>query len=132
MVAVVVILGGGLLAFITMGKGGRAHLNQDKYRSQWLRIEGEVDRDNQASYHLAILNADKLLDAALKERGFAGNTMGERMKSAQGNWTNANDVWTAHKVRNKIAHEQGVQIDHKLTKHCLTKFKQALKDIGAV
>ena len=81
---------------------------------------------------MAILNADKLLDQALRQRGFKGETMGERMKSAQNVWSNANHVWTAHKVRNRIAHESGVKVDYDITRRALVAFKQALKDVGAI
>lgn len=130
--AIVLIVGGGLLAFITMGKGGKQHLDVEKYRVRWLTIEQSVKHDETASHQLSILQADKLLDLALKERGFAGNTMGERMKSAQKVWSNANHVWTAHKLRNQIAHETAFQLNHDMTKRALSSFRQALKDLGAV
>lgn len=130
--AVVLIVGGGLLAFITMGKGGKQHLDVEKYRVRWLTIEQAVKPDETATHQLSILQADKLLDLALKERGFAGNTMGERMKSAQKAWSDANHVWTAHKLRNQIAHETAFQLNYDMTKRALSAFRQALKDLGAV
>ncbi len=130
--ALILIVGGGLLAFITMGRGGKQHLDVEKYRVRWLTVEQQVKEGDGNSYQLAILNADKLLDHALKERGFAGNTMGERMKSAQRVWTNANHVWTAHKIRNQIAHEAVVKLNYDMTKRALAAFRQALKDLGAV
>jgi len=130
--ALILIVGGGLLAFITMGKGGKQHLDVEKYRVKWLTIEQQVKENSESSCQLGILNADKLVDYALKERGFAGNTMGERMKSAQKVWTNANHVWTAHKLRNQIAHETAFQLNYDMTKRAMSAFRQALKDLGAV
>lgn len=129
--AVALVLGGLALAFLTL-RGGRKYLDTEKYRSKWLAIEQQVQRDNEASCHVAILNADKLLDTALKERGFSGNTMGERMKSAKATWSNANHVWTAHKIRNQIAHEPDVKVSYDATRRALAAFKQALKDVGAI
>ena len=57
-------------------------LNVAKYQTKWLAIENSISRDNAASLQLGILQADKLLDQALRERRFKGQTMGERMKSA--------------------------------------------------
>jgi hypothetical protein len=79
-----------------------------------------------------VLNADKLLDQALRERGVKGETMGERMKTARESWSNANGVWTAHKLRNQIAHESEVQVSYDDARRALANFKQALKDIGAI
>lgn len=130
--AVALVLGAVVLAVMTMKGGGRTYLDVDKYRVRWLTIEQQVKRDNEASCHLAILNADKLLDRALKERGFAGNTMGERMKSASKQWSSANNVWTAHKLRNQVAHESDVKLNYAQTSQALNAFKQALKDLGAI
>ncbi len=81
---------------------------------------------------MVLLNADKLLDQALKERGFSGNTMGERMKSANKIWSNANHVWGAHKLRNQIAHESEIKVSLNMTRRALASFRQALKDLGAI
>ena len=58
--------------------------------------------------------------------------MGERMKQLQTKWTNANNVWGAHKIRNRIAHESDVKLSYDETRRALAAFKQALKDVGAV
>lgn len=129
--AVVLVVGGAILGFMTL-RGGRTYLDTEKYRSRWLAIEQQIAQGDDNSYQIAILQADKLLDHALKERGFSGNTMGERMKSAGSVWTRANSVWTAHKIRNQIAHEADVKLSYDSTKRALAAFKQALKDVGAI
>lgn len=129
-----IILGIGGVAFALIaarGSHGKS-LNQDRYRSEWLKINQAVSRDNESSLHMAILNADKLLDKALRERGFKGQTMGERMKAAQDKWTNSNHTWTAHKLRNRIAHETDVKLNHDVASRALAAFKQSLKDVGAI
>lgn len=130
--AIVLILGGILLWFISRSGGGKKYLDVESYRVKWLAIEQSLRPENQESYHLSILNADKLLDKALKERGFKGNTMGERMKAATKQWSNANHVWTAHKLRNRVAHEPDVHLSIDITRRALVAFKQGLKDLGAV
>ena len=128
----VLLLGGALLLLIMTRGGGRSSLNIDRYRSEWMKIEQSVARDNESSWHLAILNADKLLDKALRERGFKGQTMGERMKSAKDSWKNTNHVWTAHKLRNQIAHETQAKVTYDTTRRALEAYKQGLKDMGAI
>jgi len=130
--AIVLVLGGIFIFIMSLNKGGKKYLDVEKYRVKWLSVEQQLKRDDTSSYQLAILNADKLLDQALKERGFAGNTMGERMKSANKIWTNANHIWTAHKIRNQIAHEAEFTLHYETTKRALVAFKQALKDVGAI
>lgn len=129
--AAILIVAGLILVVIVYTKGGR-QLNQDKYRSKWLSIERSLVRDQVASYHLSVLDADKLLDYALKEAGYKGNTMGERLKSATPRLSNRNATWSAHKLRNQIAHEPDVQVKYDTARRALASFKQALKDVGAI
>ncbi len=111
-------------------RSGRA-LNVAKYQSRWLSIESSLDHNNDLSYSMVILEADKLLDMALRESGYKGETMGERMKSANSSWKKPDHVWAAHKIRNRIAHETDVQVSYDLAARSLAAFKQALKDLGA-
>lgn len=130
--AAILLIGALLLATMTLTKKGGAKLDVDKYRSKWLAIENQLKRDETSSFHLCVLNADKLLDQALRERGIKGETMGERMKTIKDTWTNANAIWTAHKLRNQIAHESDVQVSYDDARRALASFKQALKDVGAI
>ena len=129
---VIVLVGVGILFIITHSKGRSQQLDVDRYRTSWLTIERQLVKGEEASSHLVILNADKLLDQALKQRGFKGDTMGERMKSAKDTWTNANNVWTAHKLRNKIAHETDVKVGYDMARRALAAYKKGLKDVGAI
>ncbi len=128
----ILIVGGFILFLVGYGRHSGKQLNNEKYRSRWLAIDKQLIKDNPSSYHLAVLNADKLLDQALRERGFKGETMGERMKSAKETWSSANNVWTAHKLRNQIAHEDNVQVSYDTARRAMAAFKQALKDLGAI
>lgn len=128
----VLIVGVLLIAVIMLTKKGGSTLDVDKYRLRWLAIEKQLNRNEPSSAQLCVLNADKLLDQALKERGVKGETMGERMKTARETWSNANGVWTAHKLRNQIAHESDIQVNYDDARRALSSFKQALKDIGAI
>lgn len=119
-----------VLAMMTMTRDGGKTLNVEKYRTRWLEIEQKLSRDDEASYQLVVLHADKLLDHALKERGTVGQTMGERMKRV--NWSNADHVWRAHKLRNRIAHETDVVVTYSDAKQALAGLKQGLKDVGAI
>lgn len=107
-------------------------IDKQKYQSRWLEIENSLKPGDSSSQQMAILNADKLLDLALKETGSKGQTMGERMKSRNGAWSNANAVWAAHKLRNRIAHDEQVSISDDMTRRALASFKVALRDLGVM
>jgi transposase len=130
--AAVIIIGGLLFALIGLTKKGSKHLNMEQYRVKWLSIEQQLKKDQPASFSLCVLNADKLLDQALRERGLKGQTMAERMKSGAQLFSNRNNLWTAHKLRNRIAHETDVRVSYDDARYALSYFKQALKDVGAI
>lgn len=132
MLAGVVIVGALLFAVISINKKGRKYLDVDHYRVKWLSIEQQLKKDDEPSYQMAVLNADKLLDHALKEKGVKGETMGDRLKSAKDLFTNRNNVWSAHKLRNRIAHEPDARVTYDAARYALSNFKCALKDVGAI
>lgn len=65
-----------------------------------------AESENPNDWKLAIIEADIVLDETLKQRGYAGASLGERLKSVSpSQLASLNDAWEAHKVRNRIAHE---------------------------
>ncbi len=108
----------------------KSSIDKQFVSSEWTKIEAMADKpDSTARY--AVIEADKLLDYALKQRGYPGETMGERLKSADKDFSYLDDVWQAHKMRNKLVHESEYQADQRLVKRALSQFKTALKDMGA-
>lgn len=74
------------------------------------------------------MDADKLLDHALHLLGYRGN-LGNKLKKSGGRFKNINKIWTAHKVRNNIAHQINYQIDEKTYRDTMLTFKQAFMDL---
>lgn len=127
----VLVVAIGLIIIISLTRRLPKGLNKEKYQADWLKIEHSLS-DDTAAQSMAIINADKLLDRALKEKAFKGETMGERLGAASRQLTNCDAVWAAHKLRNKVAHESDVKLNLKLTKRVMGAFRQALKDMGAL
>ncbi len=121
-----------LFAVIGITKNGNKQLDVDRYRVKWMATEHQLVREQISSYHLAVLNGDKLVDQALREKGIKGQNMGERLKNGAQLFTNRNNVWMAHKLRNQIAHEPDVSVTYEMAQQALSAFRQALKDIGAI
>ncbi|MFZ2494238.1 MAG: hypothetical protein WAW60_00500 [Candidatus Saccharimonadales bacterium] len=131
MLAGLLTIGVILLLIIGFGKKGRSRLDKTVYQQDWLAIESSLGSDP-SSQQFAVMQADKLLDRALRESGYRGQTMGERMVSAARVFSQRNAIWAAHKLRNRIAHEDNVHITPKLTRQALASFKRGLKDLGAL
>ena len=132
MLAGVLLVAGVVLWVIFRLHHGSNQLDVDKYRKKWLEIERQLKKDDLRSCQFAVIEADRLLDSALKENGIKGDTMGERMKAAKDMWSNRDSVWKAHKLRNQIVHEVGTEVDYTTARQALVGFKRALKDMGAI
>ncbi len=128
-----VLLGAMLLVVFSAGwfmKRRAPKLDQAKFQERWKDLQQHLPQKQ--TWPLAIINADKMVDDALKARRYKGKTMGERLVSAQRDLTANDRIWYAHKMRNKLVHE-----DYNLTrkndvKEALLGFLQALKDLGAM
>lgn len=106
------------------------NLNTDYFSKRWRELQKMcADR---ATWPLAIIDADKLLDEALRKSHVKGKTMGERLVTVQRDLSNNDSVWYGHKLRNKLVHEQYEDLKERDVKDALVGFRQALKDLGAL
>lgn len=129
----IAIVGVLILISISATKRRGHAFDKENYQVDFLRIENSLDRNNEASYAMAIVEGDKLLDRALCEMGVQGRTMGDRLKKiGKEKFSQLNAVWHAHKLRNQIAHESGFHPEYRQAEHALAIYKQALKDLGAI
>ncbi|MBI2638445.1 hypothetical protein HYW83_02540 [Candidatus Peregrinibacteria bacterium] len=94
-------------------------------RSEWEAIRGKIERDPKH----AIIEADKLLDFVLKKRGFSGS-LGDKLQRAEKWFSHADDIWSAHKLRNRCVHEIGFDVTEGEARKALSQYKQALWDLG--
>lgn len=119
------------LAILLTGKRGYT-FNKEFYQTKFLTIENGLRKESPASWTIAIIEGDKLLDKAMVEMGIPGKTMGDRLKKCGDKLSQLNSVWRVHKLRNYIAHESGFEISFKQAHNGLSVYKQALKDLGAI
>lgn len=94
------------------------------FLARWNIILGYFEGDEEALWRIAILEADALLDEILKSRGYEGNNLGERLKNSKFNTIDL--AWSAHKMRNRIAHE-GIKLV--LTERMIRQTKEAFKAV---
>ena len=121
---ILIIFGAGLL------KRRPKYLNTTRFLSRWQEVQAYCKSKD--TWPLAIINGDKLLDDALKQRRFKGKTMGERLVSAQHQISDNDAVWFGHKLRNKLVHEDTAPLKQGEVMRVLAGFRQALKDLGAL
>lgn len=129
-------IAGGLILIVLLGSSvllrkGPKRLDAQKFQARWQQDVQKLCAKAD-TWPLAVINADKLLDEALKQRRFKGRTMGERLVAAQRQLTDNDGVWFGHKLRNKIVHEEMPRLFQKDVQAALKGLRQALKDLGAL
>ena len=118
----------GLVTFFI--KRPKKELDREHFRTKWRELQRKCAKTE--TWALAVIEADSLLDEALKKKHFKGKTMGERLVSAQRSITDNDGVWFGHKLRNQLVHQTDVALREKDIKHALIGIGQALKDLGAL
>jgi hypothetical protein len=95
-------------------------------------MQAHVSSDNPNDWKLAIIEADIILDEALKRQGYAGTSLGERLRSVSPQaLSTLDDAWEAHKIRNEIAHG-GVDfvLTQKLARETVTRYERVFAEMG--
>jgi len=126
----IVIAGIALLVLISYVSQNNKEIDKTAISESWNIVIHKAQ--SEATWDSAIIHADKLLDSVLKARGYKGSTMGERLVSAKKVLSNRNTVWEAHKLRNKIVHEESVHLNNIKVIDALRGFETALKDLEAI
>lgn len=108
----------------------RRPIKTDRFQQKWQEVQ-QLCRDK-AAWPKAVVDADVLLDEALKKSRYTGKTMGERLVKAQRAFTDNDGVWFGHKLRNKIEADPETKLKEADVKDALMGIRQALKDLGAL
>ena len=103
---------------------------QKNLEEKWQHLEKMLESDNEFVHRVAVVEADKLLDQALKSHKLAGVDVGQRLKVA-GYKFDVEPAWQAHKVRNRLVHEGDFHLNKDLAQKTLTNYKKALKNLKA-
>ncbi len=128
----------GLVVVLVLGGGGYViwrwkrpvTLKTEYYQARWRELQKLLR--NKDRWDVALIEADNLLDIALKKKRIRGGSMGERLVKAQRLFTENDSVWAAHKLRKQIESEPEFKLTEKDLKNALIALRQALKDLGAL
>ena len=104
---------------------------QDAPKSQlrWEHIREEANSDNEQSWRLAILEADIMLNELLDSLGYKGETMADKMRSAEkGDFRTLDQAWEAHRFRNRIAHEAGMILNSREVRRVIDMYERVFRE----
>jgi hypothetical protein len=131
--AIVAIVGMGLVVLsmgILIARKLPKRLKAAHYTRKWRDIQRLCAE--KSNWPQAILLSDELLNEVLRKKQKSGKTMGERMVSAQKQFTANDAVWKAHKLANKIRTQESLRLKETEVKESLIAYRQALRDLGAL
>ncbi len=101
------------------------------YDARWKEVKEHLGSFRDAEWKFAVIEADKLVESVLKEAGFSGEDMGEKLKNiGQNQLRSINDLWSAHKLRNLIAHDPDYQVQQRDAREAIGNFEKALRELG--
>jgi hypothetical protein len=112
-----------------------SHLDLTKRRTvrAWTQIQKRVQAGDESNLKLAVIEADKVMDEILKRSGFAGETMADRLKGLNtAQLSNLQQVWEAHKLRNRIVHEPDFEVSKKEAEYAVSIYGRAFQEFGLI
>lgn len=105
-------------------------LSRTVLREQWEAIKARFAEGTPASVKLAVIEADKFVDHILRESGFRGEHMADRMEKLSSHGLQTFErLWRAHKVRNEIVHAVGYEISEANTSQAMEDYEAFLKEL---
>lgn len=118
-----------IVLVLVLAKRRPRKLKTERFQEKWRDLQKMCASKD--TWPQAIINADKLLDEALKKRKFGGKSMGERLTKAQRIISDNEGVWFGHKLRSKLETDSTTKLKESDVKQALMGIRQALKDLGA-
>lgn len=104
--------------------------HQEASQKAWREVLAKMYSTNASDWLAAVMQADAIMDDILKRMGLPGATMAERLQALDpSKLQSLQDVWDAHKLRNRVAHAPSTMLRHNELSAAIEKYKKALKEL---
>ncbi len=102
--------------------------------SRWEYIKQLIESSQESDWRQAIIEADIMLDEVLTRSGYIGDTIGDKLKTANpARFTTLRNAWDAHMVRNEIAHSGfAFQLDNHLAFRTIQNFEAVFREFNEI
>ena len=99
-------------------------------KERWASVIKKTATDSPDSLKLAIIEADKVVDDALKQLGLEGEHMADRLEQLSGDEVRTlSHLWRAHRVRNNLVHTPGFELSKEHAMMVIKDYELFLKEI---
>ena len=114
--------------------GGENLVKKDPViEGRWRAVLQKAALNPPQSYTLAIIEADKVPDEALKHVGLQGEHMADRLEKLNGgDMRTLEGLWRVHRLRNELVHAPDFDISEVDAKDVLAVYEKFLKELGVL
>jgi|SRR3989344_4708501 len=101
---------------------------------RWLKTLSYLFSQHESDWKLAVIEADSMLEELMKQLGFKGETLGDKLKGAtQENFRSLTSAWEVHTIRNRIAHEgMNFELTQREAKRVIAMYEQIFREYGFI
>lgn len=101
---------------------------------RWEHIQSLLESPSPSEWREAIIEADIMLDDVLAKRGYAGDGVGEKLKSIdKEDLATLQDAWEAHKVRNQVAHHgSAFNLSETLAGRTIARYEAVFRELKVI
>lgn len=106
----------------------------DKDRSRWAHVQMLIESPQERDWREAINEADIMLEDMLRERGYEGQTIAERLKKVDPkSYTSLQEAWEAHKMRNRVIHEGiAFKLSDQMAYRTIKQYGNVFREFGEI
>lgn len=96
---------------------------------QLREINKKISSNSASDWKIGVIEADKVFDKSLEKKGYVGDSVGEKLKGmVPGDLPDVyEEVWEAHKIRNRIVHEPDFDITQSEARKIIGIYERAIK-----
>ncbi len=102
--------------------------------SRWEHVLALSTSANEGDWRRAIIEADIMLGNLLTDKGYPGATIGDQLKTANPlQFTTLDVAWTAHKMRNDIAHAgESFRLTERDVRATIAQYARVFEEFGII
>lgn len=97
-------------------------------RDRWDKIKKRLDGENPAEYKVAIIEADEMIDNLVKQLGYPGENLGERLANIPaGQIENVESMRESHEFKNKVVLDENFDVSKEVAQNILDTYEAFLR-----
>ena len=109
----------------------RKDYGRSRISRRWGKIKKRLEKDNEAEYKLALIEADKMLDDILKRMGYGEETLNEKLKRLSlSDVSNLEELLKANEICQNIVHDPDYRLNKEKAGEIISIFEKSFKDLG--